>query len=147
MCIHTTLLLRYQGIMKSDGKPRFSKGGTPLYHFMGTSTFSEYTVVHEESVALIDPSCPLDKAALLGCGVSTGVRGKKRGGGGHRGGGAWGETHGVHTLLTARAVLAGFVSLEHPFATTVSCRDAALEQRFQYHTQYTIFMMIKNPFK
>lgn len=58
--------------MKSDGKPRFSKDGTPLFHFMGTSTFSEYTVVHEESVALIDPACPLDKAALLGCGVSTG---------------------------------------------------------------------------
>lgn len=62
-----------QGIMKSDSKSRFSKGGKTLYHFMGTSTFSEYTVVHEESVALIDPACPLDKAALLGCGVSTGV--------------------------------------------------------------------------
>ncbi len=59
--------------MKSDSKPRFSKDGKPLYHFMGTSTFSEYTVVHEESVALIDDKCPLDRAALLGCGVSTGV--------------------------------------------------------------------------
>jgi len=39
---------------------------------MGTSTFSEYTVVHEESVAKIDPEAPLDKACLLGCGVSTG---------------------------------------------------------------------------
>lgn len=38
----------------------------------GTSTFSQYTVVHEESVAKIDPKAPLDKVALLGCGVSTG---------------------------------------------------------------------------
>ena len=40
---------------------------------MGTSTFSEYTVVHEVSVAKIDKSAPLDKACLLGCGVSTGL--------------------------------------------------------------------------
>jgi S-(hydroxymethyl)glutathione dehydrogenase/alcohol dehydrogenase len=39
---------------------------------MGTSTFSEYTVLHEESVALIDKAAPLDKVCLLGCGVSTG---------------------------------------------------------------------------
>ena len=39
---------------------------------MGTSTFSEYTVLHEESVALIDPAAPLDKVCLLGCGVATG---------------------------------------------------------------------------
>ncbi len=44
----------------------------PLYHFMGTSTFSEYTVVHEESVALIAPGAPLDKVCLLGCGIATG---------------------------------------------------------------------------
>lgn len=40
---------------------------------MGTSTFSEYTVVHEVSVAKIDKKAPLDKACLLGCGVSTGL--------------------------------------------------------------------------
>jgi len=40
----------------------------------GTSTFSQYTVVHEQSVAKIDPKAPLDKVALLGCGVSTGAR-------------------------------------------------------------------------
>lgn len=39
---------------------------------MGTSTFCEYTVVHEESVALIDSKAPLDKVCLLGCGVATG---------------------------------------------------------------------------
>lgn len=38
----------------------------------GTSTFSQYTVVHAESVAKIDPKAPLDKVALLGCGVATG---------------------------------------------------------------------------
>eukprot|EP00775_Hariotina_reticulata_P002332 gene2332-2640_t len=61
-----------KGVMKSDGKPRFSKDGKPIYHFMGTSTFSQYTVVHEQSVALIDQTAPLDKVCLLGCGVSTG---------------------------------------------------------------------------
>ncbi|GIL73470.1 hypothetical protein Vretimale_17692 [Volvox reticuliferus] len=61
-----------KGVMKSDGKPRFSVDGRPIFHFMGTSTFSEYTVVHEQSVAKIDPSAPLDKVCLLGCGVSTG---------------------------------------------------------------------------
>ncbi|KAI8474378.1 MAG: formaldehyde dehydrogenase [Monoraphidium minutum] len=62
-----------KGVMKSDGKSRFTTlDGKPLYHFMGTSTFSEYTVVHEQSVALIDKAAPLDKVCLLGCGVSTG---------------------------------------------------------------------------
>ncbi len=40
---------------------------------MGTSTFAEYTVVHEESVAKVDKSAPLDKICLLGCGVTTGI--------------------------------------------------------------------------
>jgi len=61
-----------KGVMKSDSKPRFSVDGKPIYHFMGTSTFSEYTVVHEQSVAKVDPSAPLDKVCLLGCGVATG---------------------------------------------------------------------------
>ncbi|KXZ53336.1 hypothetical protein GPECTOR_7g1230 [Gonium pectorale] len=61
-----------KGVMKSDGKPRFSVDGKPLFHFMGTSTFSEYTVVHEQSVAKVDPAAPLEKVCLLGCGVSTG---------------------------------------------------------------------------
>lgn len=58
--------------MKNDSKSRFTKDGKPLYHFMGTSTFSEYSVVHEQSVAKVDKSAPLDKICLLGCGVSTG---------------------------------------------------------------------------
>lgn len=61
------------GIMASDGKPRFSYQGQDIYHFMGTSTFSEYTVLHEESVAVIDKAAPLDKVCLLGCGISTGL--------------------------------------------------------------------------
>ena len=62
-----------KGVMKADGKPRFtSKDGRPIFHFMGTSTFSEYTVVHEQSVAKVDPSADLSKICLLGCGLPTG---------------------------------------------------------------------------
>lgn len=62
-----------RGVMRGDDKPRFTYEGKPIYHFMGTSTFSEYTVVHEVSVALVeDKTAPLDKICLLGCGVSTG---------------------------------------------------------------------------
>ena len=54
--------------MKSDGKPRFTTlDGKPIFHFMGTSTFSQYTVVHEQSVALIDPKAPLDKVCVCAC--------------------------------------------------------------------------------
>jgi len=56
-----------------DGTSRFSKNATTIYHFMGTSTFSEYTVLPEISVAKIDPSAPLDKVCLLGCGITTGI--------------------------------------------------------------------------
>lgn len=64
-----------KGIMKADNGVRFyeTDGTTPIYHFMGTSTFAEYTVVHEVSVAKISQSAPLDKVCLLGCGVSTGL--------------------------------------------------------------------------
>lgn len=61
-----------RGVMKADNKPRFTYKGQPIFHFMGTSTFSEYTVVHEVSVAKIDKAAPMDKVCLLGCGVSTG---------------------------------------------------------------------------
>lgn len=60
------------GVMMNDRKSRFSVRGTPIYHFMGTSTFSQYTVVHDVSVAKIDPQAPLEKVCLLGCGVPTG---------------------------------------------------------------------------
>lgn len=61
-----------RGVMKADDKSRITYKGAPLFHFMGCSTFSEYTVVHEVSVAKIDAAAPLDKVCLLGCGVSTG---------------------------------------------------------------------------
>lgn len=62
-----------KGVMKSDGKSRFSHQGQTIYHYMGTSTFSEYTVVHEVNIAKIPKSAPLDKVCLLGCGVATGL--------------------------------------------------------------------------
>ena len=56
-----------------DGTTRFSYNGEPIYHYMGTSTFSEYTVVPEISLAKIDKEAPLDKVGLFGCGVTTGI--------------------------------------------------------------------------
>jgi len=61
-----------KGVMP-DGTSRFSFEGQPLYHYMGTSTFSEYTVCAEVSLAKIDPAAPLEKVCLLGCGVTTGI--------------------------------------------------------------------------
>ena len=61
-----------KGLMP-DGTTRFSYNGEPIYHYMGTSTFSEYTVVAEISLAKIDPEAPLEKMCLLGCGVTTGI--------------------------------------------------------------------------
>jgi len=60
--------------MKADEGVRFkaASDGTPLYHYMGTSTFSQYTVLHAESVAKIRKDAPLDKVNLLGCGLPTG---------------------------------------------------------------------------
>jgi len=61
-----------QGLMP-DGTTRFFKDGKPIYHYMGTSTFSEYTVVPEISLAKISKEAPLEKVCLLGCGVTTGI--------------------------------------------------------------------------
>ncbi len=61
-----------QGLMP-DGTSRFSAGGKQLYHYMGTSTFSEYSVLPEISIAKINPAAPLDKVCLLGCGITTGI--------------------------------------------------------------------------
>ena len=55
-----------------DGTTRFSINGQPIYHYMGTSTFSEYTVVADISVTKISRDAPLEKVGLLGCGISTG---------------------------------------------------------------------------
>ena len=61
-----------KGLMP-DGTTRFSYNGKPVYHYMGTSTFSEYTVVAEVSLVKIQPEAPLDKVCLFGCGVTTGI--------------------------------------------------------------------------
>jgi S-(hydroxymethyl)glutathione dehydrogenase/alcohol dehydrogenase len=56
-----------------DGTTRLSRDGEPIRHFMGTSTFAEYTVMPEIALARIDPEAPLDRAALFACGLSTGI--------------------------------------------------------------------------
>jgi S-(hydroxymethyl)glutathione dehydrogenase/alcohol dehydrogenase len=61
-----------KGVMP-DGTSRFSKGGKPILHFMGTSTFSEYTVLPEISLAKVNKAAPLEKICLLGCGITTGI--------------------------------------------------------------------------
>jgi S-(hydroxymethyl)glutathione dehydrogenase / alcohol dehydrogenase len=61
-----------QGLMP-DGTSRFSHKGRSLLHYMGTSTFSEYTVLPEISLAKINKAAPLEKVCLLGCGVTTGI--------------------------------------------------------------------------
>ena len=61
-----------KGLMP-DGTSRFSYNGEPIYHYMGCSTFSEYTVLPEVSLAVIPKEAPLEKVCLLGCGVTTGI--------------------------------------------------------------------------
>merc|ERR1719324_543538 len=58
--------------MKADSKSRFTYEGKPLLHFMGTSSFAEYSVLHAVSLAKIRKDAPLEKCSLLGCGISTG---------------------------------------------------------------------------
>jgi S-(hydroxymethyl)glutathione dehydrogenase/alcohol dehydrogenase len=61
-----------RGVMP-DGTSRFSYQGQPIYHYMGCSTFSEYTVLPEIALAKIPKEAPLEKVCLLGCGVTTGI--------------------------------------------------------------------------
>ena len=61
-----------KGVMP-DGTTRFSYNGEPIYHYMGCSTFSEYTVVAEVSLAKINPEANHEHVCLLGCGVTTGI--------------------------------------------------------------------------
>jgi S-(hydroxymethyl)glutathione dehydrogenase/alcohol dehydrogenase len=61
-----------RGLMP-DASSRFSLGGDTIYHYMGTSTFSEYTVVPEIAVAKIREDAPFDKVCYIGCGVTTGI--------------------------------------------------------------------------
>jgi len=61
-----------QGLMP-DGSSRFSWQGETLYHYMGTSTFANYTVVPEIALAKIRKDAPFDKVCYIGCGVTTGI--------------------------------------------------------------------------
>jgi S-(hydroxymethyl)glutathione dehydrogenase/alcohol dehydrogenase len=61
-----------QGLMP-DGTTRLSRNGEPIRHFMGTSTFAEYTVMPEIALAKVNPDAPLDRACLFACGLSTGL--------------------------------------------------------------------------
>ena len=61
-----------RGLMP-DGTSRFSKNGATVHHYMGTSTFSEYTVLPEISVAKVNKAAPLEKVCLLGCGITTSI--------------------------------------------------------------------------
>src|SRR6201996_1236088 len=61
-----------QGLMP-DGTSRFSSGGVPINHYMGTSTFSNFTVLPEIAVAKIREDAPFEKVCYIGCGVTTGV--------------------------------------------------------------------------
>ncbi|MCF7222168.1 S-(hydroxymethyl)glutathione dehydrogenase/class III alcohol dehydrogenase [Marilutibacter chinensis] len=61
-----------KGVMP-DGSTRFSYNGQPVHHYMGCSTFSEYTVVAEVSLAKINPEADHEQVCLLGCGVTTGI--------------------------------------------------------------------------
>ena len=65
-------LTQGKGLMP-DGTSRFSHKGKTLFHYMGTSTFSEYSVVPEISLAKINSEAPLEKVCLLGCGITTGI--------------------------------------------------------------------------
>ncbi|HEX7038054.1 MAG TPA: Zn-dependent alcohol dehydrogenase [Pseudomonadales bacterium] len=56
-----------------DQPARLSKGGQPVWQFLNLSSFAEYMLVHEHAIAKIRPDMPLDRAALIGCGVTTGV--------------------------------------------------------------------------
>ena len=61
-----------KGVMP-DGTSRFSLKGAPVHHYMGTSTFANYTVLPEIALAKIRPDAPFDKVCYIGCGVTTGI--------------------------------------------------------------------------
>src|SRR5271169_6347174 len=61
-----------RGVMP-DGTSRFSAGGEPVYHYMGTSTFANFTVLPEIALAKIREDAPFDKVCYIGCGVTTGI--------------------------------------------------------------------------
>ncbi|KAK2456211.1 alcohol dehydrogenase [Trifolium repens] len=66
-----------RGVMINDNQSRFSNKGQPVHHFVGTFTFSEYTVVHAGCVAKFNPDAPLDKVCILSCGLCTAAEGAR----------------------------------------------------------------------
>jgi S-(hydroxymethyl)glutathione dehydrogenase/alcohol dehydrogenase len=62
----------WSGLMP-DGTTRYSKNGKKIFHYMGTSTFAEYSVIPEIALAKINSKAPLEKVCLLGCGITTGI--------------------------------------------------------------------------
>ena len=69
LCLNYNILKSY---VMEDGTSRFKCKGQTIYHFMGTSTFSEYTVCHKNAVAKINPKADLTKCCIIGCSVLTG---------------------------------------------------------------------------
>ncbi len=57
----------------ADRPPRLAQGGEPIAQFLNLSSFAEYMLVHEHAIAKVRPDMPLDRAALIGCGVTTGI--------------------------------------------------------------------------
>jgi S-(hydroxymethyl)glutathione dehydrogenase / alcohol dehydrogenase len=96
-----------------DGTTRLSRGGEPIRHFMGTSTFAEYTVMPEIALAKIAEDAPLDRACLFACGLSTGI-------------GAALNTAKVEAGSTCVVFGAGMVGL----GAIVGCRLAGAERIF-----------------
>jgi S-(hydroxymethyl)glutathione dehydrogenase/alcohol dehydrogenase len=69
-----TLCLNQQMVARKPGEPsRLSRDGSPIFQFLNLSSFAEQMLVHEHAVVKIDPEFPLETAAILGCGVSTGL--------------------------------------------------------------------------
>lgn len=131
------------GVMMSDKKSRFTisketvekfkssiaegdrnaDGSMDIWHFMGTSTFSEYTVVHEVSVAKISEAADLDEVCLLGCGVSTGLGAVKNTAKVYKG-----ATSAVFGLgAVGLAVAEGLVSVEASKILLVDMNDKKFE--------------------
>jgi S-(hydroxymethyl)glutathione dehydrogenase/alcohol dehydrogenase len=94
-----------------DGTARLSRDGEPIRHFMGTSTFAEYTVMPEIALAKVSPEAPLDRACLFACGLSTGL-------------GAAMYTAGVEAGSTCVVFGAGMVGL----GAVVGCRLQGAER-------------------
>jgi S-(hydroxymethyl)glutathione dehydrogenase/alcohol dehydrogenase len=94
-----------------DGTARISRDGEPIRHFMGTSTFAEYTVIPEIALAKVSPEAPLDRACLFACGLSTGL-------------GAAMYTAGVEAGSTCVVFGAGMVGL----GAVVGCRLRGAER-------------------